>query len=88
MNAVNEACPVEMSDERTCGRSIHIAPMDYDKLPVCLMHSRDPTKPNSKFMKEIEYILSDSSEQHRHKGTFDFTGFVFPDCFSWNKMFT
>jgi len=68
-----EGCPVEMSEGRRCGRPIHSVRAEFDKRPVCLMHSRDPDKDDDAFQKEFERILKAAGE-----GEADFTGFVFP----------
>lgn len=41
------------------------------------MHSRDPSKPQDEFDREIKVILADSSAYHRPKYCCDFTRFVF-----------
>lgn len=70
-------CPVNMSDAEACGRPIHAAQAGCDETPVCLMHSRDPSKPQGEFDREVHAILACSSNQHRLKDCFDFCGFVF-----------
>lgn len=72
-------CPVVMSDDKPCGRPIHLAPASVDDKPVCLMHSGDQAKPSVPFWREFEDILSDSSTHHRPKDRYDFRSFVFPD---------
>lgn len=69
-------CRVNMSVSQCC-RPIYAAPTDCDEKPVCLMHSRDPNKPQDEFDKEVRAILDRSSNYHRPKGLFDFYGFVF-----------
>ena len=69
--------PVDMSDNLPCGRPIYAAPTDCDEQPVCLMHSRDPNKPQDEFKREVEAILADASAHHRPRDRFDFHGFAF-----------
>jgi uncharacterized protein YjbI with pentapeptide repeats len=64
-----------MSDGTPCGRAIHPAP-EQDKVPVCLMHSVDPTKSNLEFQAEFEQILKSTPVLG---GKADFTGFIFPE---------
>ena len=81
--AETAGCPVEMSEGRRCGRPIHSVRAEFDKRPVCLMHSRDPDKEDDAFQKEFERILKAEGE-----GTADFTGFVFPRAGYAGREFT
>ena len=68
-----EGCTVEMADERRCGRPLLCnVSTSADRIPVCLMHSRDPNKDDQAFQKEFEVILKAAGE-----GDADFTRFVF-----------
>lgn len=70
-------CPIEMSDHLPCGRSIHVAPAGCDKQPVCLMHSRDPSRPQDEFKREVQAILAGESNHHRPKDLYDFREVAF-----------
>jgi uncharacterized protein YjbI with pentapeptide repeats len=77
-NASQKSCPVEMSDNKQCGRDLHAVGIGIDKRPVCLMHSQDPRKDTTAFWEEIKAILDGSSKYHHSwKDRFDFGGFVF-----------
>lgn len=67
-------CPVLMHEGKRCGRPIHAAPKN-DKMPVCLMHSRDPGKSDEEFQIEFERILEKAGE-----GIADFSYFIFPSA--------
>jgi len=62
-----------MRERRPCGRAIYTAPAGVDKIPVCLMHSRNPNKDDTAFQSELEEVLRQSG-----RGIADLTGFVFP----------
>jgi hypothetical protein len=81
-------CPIDMSDDRPCGRPIHPAPSDVDEQPVCLMHSHDSNKDQDQFRKEIDAILGGTSAYHRPKNKFDFVQFVFPSADFGGATFT
>jgi uncharacterized protein YjbI with pentapeptide repeats len=81
--------------ETVCGRPIHPA-LAHDKIPVCLMHSRDPHKSDSEFQKEFDAILKAPAGRD---AVAEFTEFVFPSanyqdrkfwprCSFWGAIFT
>ena len=67
-------CPVLMHEYKFCGRPIYSAPQ-FDTIPVCLMHSLDPSKDDAQFQQEIDAIVVASSIA---TGIADFSRFVFP----------
>ncbi|MDR3793092.1 MAG: pentapeptide repeat-containing protein [Terracidiphilus sp.] len=67
-------CQVLMCDGKPCGRPIHPAPA-HDEQPVCLMHSKDPSKNDKTFHNEFEIILIEAKFGN---SIADFTRFIFP----------
>jgi uncharacterized protein YjbI with pentapeptide repeats len=74
--ALAGGCPAQMQ-AGVCGRPLHATVEGVDKVPVCLMHSKDPEKLEgplySKFLLEFKGMLADAGT-----GVVDFTGYVFP----------
>ena len=83
----HKGCRIAMLENKPCGRSLHTVP-DYDEQPVCLMHSRDPTKSSSEFDAEIMAILSSDLREQSQASVSDFTKFVFLNYDFRSKLFT
>jgi len=79
----DQGCPVDMHGGRRCGRPIYNPPPGIDDTPVCLMHSRDPSKDDGKFQTEFEHILKEAGT-----GTADLRFFVFPSANYGMREFT
>jgi len=77
-----ELCKVKMCRGDSCGRSIHHASSDVDKMPVCLMHSHDPDKSGEEFQAQVKRILEGAGD-----GDADLSGFVFPSANYQHRIF-
>jgi len=77
MSQTENSCPIEMSDDKPCGRPAVKMATPEGLLLFCNMHSPASGKRTNEFQEEIKAILNGTSDYHRTKHL-DFTGFVFP----------
>ncbi len=70
-------CPIEMSDEKPCGRPLYDAPDNADSNTVCILHSTSNRKSKTEFKKEVETILDGRSTNNRISHRHDFTSVIF-----------
>jgi hypothetical protein len=72
-------CPIEMGfgGKPRCGRKVHATSGGADEQPVCLMHSKDPSKQSGTlfdaFWQKFERILEEAAEREAH-----FERFILP----------